>query len=729
VVIGTYLQFARADLIVNSHINITPSRSDQLLNFNGRRRLPVIVQTEMAECGLACLAMILGFYGFDTDLIGLRRRFSVSSHGMGLKNLMDMAARVHLAPRALRVDMVDLDKVQLPCILHWNMNHFVVLKSVKKNKFMLHDPAFGERILTAIEFSNQFTGVALELTPTQSFEKGDDKQTLTFKHFWSKMTGLKRSLTQIVLLSFLLQVFALVSPFYMQTVVDDVILRKDANLLIVLALGFGLLLIVQQFTTALREFVILHISSRLGMQMSANLFRHLIRLPMDYFARRHMGDVVSRFGSLNNVRSLLTTGLVAAIVDGVMALLTLVAMFFYDIKLTFIVLIVVAVYAFFRWALYRPFRMMNEESIIAAAKENSHFMESVRAIQTVKLFQRENDRQSQWQNHLANVMNKNIRISRWGIGYNTLNGFLFGIENLLVVYFAATAVMDSIISVGMFYAFMSYKGRFISSMDSLIAQWIEFKMLDLHFNRLADIAFTGSENIDEHVSDSFCVFHGNEGALKIEGRIEVQNLSYRFSDLEPYVFKNLSFTIEAGETVAITGPSGCGKSTLLKCLMGLIESTEGEILIDGNSLRNHKNYRSQIAAVMQDDQLISGDIAENIACFSPVVDMQKVNFCAQLACIHEDIMKMPMNYHTLVGDMGTSLSGGQKQRIILARALYREPRILFMDEATSHLDVTSESVVNHHIQQLPITRVMVAHRPETVASAGRQINLADHGDW
>lgn len=714
---------------MNSHVHIPGARADLLLNFKGGRRLPVIVQTEVAECGLACLAMIMGFYGFDTDLIGLRRRFSVSSHGMGLKNLMDMAARIHLAPRALRVDLDDLDKVQLPCVLHWNMNHFVVLKSVRKNKFILHDPAFGERILTATEFSNQFTGVALELTPTQSFEKGDDKQTLTFRHFWSKITGLKRSLLQIVLLSFLLQVFALASPFYMQTVVDDVILRRDSNLLIVLALGFGLLLIVQQFTTALREFVILHISSRLGMQMSANLFRHLIRLPMDYFARRHMGDIVSRFGSLNNVRNLLTTGLVTAIVDGAMALLTLIAMFFYDIRLTLIVLAVVAIYAFFRWALYRPFRVMNEESIIAAAKENSHFMESVRAIQTVKLFQRENDRQSQWQNHLADVMNKNIRISRWGIGYNTLNGFLFGVENLLVVYFAATAVMGNIISVGMFYAFMSYKGRFISSMDSLIAQWIEFKMLDLHFNRLADIAFTHPENIDEHLNHSLCLSHGSDGAENIAGKIEVKNLGYRFSDLEPYIFNNLNFTIEAGETVAITGPSGCGKTTLLKCLMGLIEPTEGEILIDGIPLHNQKHYRSQIAAVMQDDQLISGDIADNIACFSPVTDMQKVHVCAQLACIHEDIMKMPMNYHTLVGDMGTNLSGGQKQRIILARALYREPRILFMDEATSHLDVTNESVVNHHIQQLPITRVMAAHRPETVASAGRQINLADHGDW
>lgn len=696
------------------------ARPEALLNFGSHRPLPVIVQTEVAECGLACLAMITGFYGFDTDMTSLRRRFSISSHGTNLKQLMDMAGRLHLSPRALRAEVDDLPQLQLPCIIHWSLNHFVVLKAIKRKKFILHDPAIGERLLDREEFSRHFTGVVLELTPTQAFEAGEDKRYLRLSHFWSRIVGLKRSLIQILLLSLLLQLFAIASPFYMQTVVDDVILRHDDNLLLVLAIGFGLLLLIQLGTGALREFVILHIANRLAIQMSANLFRHLIRLPMDYFSKRHMGDIVSRFGSLGNVRQLLTTGLVAAVVDGIMALITLAAMFFYDARLTLIVLVVVVLYVVLRWALYRPFRLLTEESIIASAQENSHFMESVRAMQTIKLFQRENDRQGQWQNRLAEMINKNIRLARWGIGYSTINGLLFGLENILVIYFAATAVMGNVISLGMLYAFMAYKGRFIGAMDGLITQWIEFKMLDLHLNRLADIAFTETEKIDEHhTSDNLDNSHE-----QLAGQITARNLGYRYGETEEPIFQKLNFIIEPGETVAITGPSGCGKTTLLKCLMGLIEPTEGEVLIDGKPLRHLRHYRSQIAGVMQEDQLISGDIANNIACFEPHPDINKVYFCAQLACIHEDILRMPMQYNTLVGDMGTSLSGGQKQRIILARALYREPRILFMDEATSHLDVGNESVVNHHIQQLPITRVLVAHRPETVASAGRQIKLA-----
>ncbi|WGL17549.1 peptidase domain-containing ABC transporter [Microbulbifer bruguierae] len=698
------------------------TRPEQLLNFGGGRRLPVVLQTEAAECGLVCLAMVAGYYGYHTDLACLRRRFTISNHGTNLKKLIDMAGRLNFAARALRLEPENLGRLQTPCILHWDMNHFVLLKKVQRKYVVIHDPAVGERQLTYKEFDHHFTGVALELTPTDKFQTGEQRKRLTLSHFWSHITGLRYNLIQILLLSLLLQLFAVVAPFYMQTVVDDVILRSDKNLLLVLTLGFGLLLIIQTCTNSLRELVILHIASRLNMQMAANLFRHLIRLPISYFSTRHMGDLISRFGSLQSVRELLTTGLVAAVVDGIMALITLAAMFFYDVKLALIVLAVVALYAALRMALYRPLRMLIEEQIVAQAKHDSHFMESVRAIQTVKLFQRENDRQGQWHNRLADTINKGIRISRWNIGYSVINQLLFGVENLLVIYFAAAAVIDSALTVGMFYAFISYKTRFVESMDALINKWIELKMLGLHLDRLSDIVFTPTEETD-HASN----YPASWGPTpkSVRGRIEVRDLSFHYGEAEVPTFRNLNFTIEPGETAAIVGASGCGKTTLLKCMMGLLEPSEGEILVDGQPLKHLPHYRNQIAGVMQDDQLLTGTIADNIACFEPEIDLQRITTCTQMACIHKEIMQMPMQYNTLVGDMGTSLSGGQKQRIVLARALYRAPRILFMDEATSHLDMANESLVNDHINRLAITRVIVAHRPETAKSAGKRINLAD----
>lgn len=712
---GAHLQFERAPVMNGSSAH-SATRPDQLLSFSGSRRLPVIHQTESAECGLACLAMIASFHGYETDLAHLRQRIQISNHGTNLKNLIDMAARLHLAGRALKLDSDSVGGLQLPCILHWDLNHFVVLKSVKRNKAIIHDPANGERTLTKEEFDKHFTGIALELTPTNRFEIADTRKRLGLQHFWSRISGLKRSLLQILALSLLLQVFAVISPYYMQTVVDDVILRNDDNLLIVLALGFGLLLLIETGTHVLRQWVMLYLSSRLNIQMAANLFRHLIRLPMSYFSTRHMGDVVSRFGSLQNVRELLTTSLVAAVVDGIMAIITLTVMFFYSVKLTLLVLIVVLLYAALRFALYHPLRLLTEEQIIAQAKHDTHFMESVRAIQTIKLFQRENDRQSQWQNRLADTINQDIRITRWNIGYDTINRLLFGFENLLVIYFAATAVMGNIFSVGMLYAFLSYKNRFVGSMDTLIATWIELKMLGLHLDRLSDIVFSETEEQDE-------LLQTQSSTQPLAGKIEVRNLSFQYGETEGASFQNLNFIIEPGETVAITGPSGCGKTTLLKCLMGLLQPTEGEILIDGRPIKQVLDYRRQIAGVMQDDQLLAGSIADNIACFDQQIDFERIAICAQLACIHDEIMRMPMQYNTLVGDMGSSLSGGQKQRIVLARALCRMPRILFMDEATSHLDVANESLVNNHIKALAITRILVAHRPETVESAGRQIAL------
>ena len=695
-------------------------RAESLLSFGSSNKLPVTLQTEAAECGLACLAMIMSFHGYNTDLNSLRQKFSISTHGITLRQLMDISGKLYLAPRALKLDIEELDKLQFPCILHWEMNHFVVLKKITGRKVTIHDPSIGERVLDIDEVSKLFTGIALELSPTPEFKKGKEKQKLKFNHFWSRISGLKRSLLIVLILSLLLQVFSIISPYYMQTVIDDVVLRGDLNLLLVLALGFGLLLIIDTFTSTLREFVILNFSTKLNMQMSANIFHHLIRLPMDYFAKRHMGDIVSRFGSLATIRELLTTGLVTVVIDGIMALITLVVMFTYDTKLTFIVIGVVFLYGLLRFFLYRPLRLLTEESIVTSAKESSHFMESIRAIQTVKVFGKEGDRQGQWQNKLADSMNKQISIGRWSIGFGVANKLLFGFENIVVVYFAAIAVTDNLMSVGMLYAFMSYKGRFIGSMDSLISQWIEYRMLDLHFDRLSDIVFTKVDNMLVN-TDSIQVL--DDITLNIEGKIEGKKVCYAYSKMDKPIFDNLNFKIEAGETVAIMGPSGSGKTTLLKCMMGLMAPTSGTIHIDDKPIQQVSSYRSAIAGVMQDDQLLSGSIAENIACFSESINLEKVVECAQLACVHSEVMLMAMQYNTLVGDMGTSLSGGQKQRIVLARALYRNPKVLFMDEATSHLDTDNESIINQHIQQLNITRVIVAHRPETIRSAQRILLL------
>ncbi|MEE4108145.1 MAG: peptidase domain-containing ABC transporter, partial [Halieaceae bacterium] len=674
---------------------------DGLASADGRG-VPLIMQAELSECGLACLAMIVSYHGYRMDMNAIRRRFPVSSQGTSLQTLIKIADKLNLSSRALKLSLDRLDQLQLPCVLHWDMNHFVVLVRCSARGADIQDPAVGRRRIRMSELSEHFTGVALELYPASDFTVGEERQMLRLSQFWSTISGLKRSLAQILFLSLMLQIFALVAPFYMQTVVDDVLLHSNTDLLLVLALGFGLLLLIEVGTKALRQLVVLDLSSRLNIQMAANLFRHLIRLPLEYFQRRHLGDVVSRFASLERVRELLTTSFVTAVVDGIMALITLVAMMVYDVKLTLAVLVFVAAYVALRVALYRPLHRLSEESLGAHATAESSFMESVRAIQAIKIFQKESDRQNQWQNLLAAALNKDIQVARLNIGFDTASTLLFGLENIVVIYLAALAVLGNTLSLGMLYAFMAYKQRFLSSVDNLVANAIDMKMVGVHLSRLADIAYTEKEKTPDG--------QRLPNQARLRGDIVVDNVSFSYTGAEAPVFAKVSLAVSAGESVAIVGPSGSGKTTLLKCMMGLLNPTAGEIRIDGRPLERTANYRQSIAGVMQDDQLLSGTIADNIACFDLKLDMAWIQQCAEIACIASEIESLPMQYNTLVGDLGSSLSGGQKQRILLARALYRRPIILFMDEATSHVDAVMEAMIISRMRDERYTRVSIAHR-------------------
>ncbi|WMS92515.1 peptidase domain-containing ABC transporter [Pseudoalteromonas sp. HL-AS1] len=686
-----------------------------LLKFSGAKRLPVILQTEAAECGLASIAMVAAYYGYKTDLTSLRQEHEISLKGANLEELMQIADKLKLSTRALRLDLEHLSQLKTPCILHWDMNHFVVLKKVTKKSIEIHDPGLGERKYTMEEFSKHFTGVALELSPTEEFKSEDSRVNLKLSDFWSKVTGLKSTLGKVFVLSLLLQAFAIASPYYMQLVVDEVILSYDRNLLAILAIGFGLLMAIEMVTGAVRSVLLLHFGNLMSIQLGANLFHHLVRLPLQYFEKRHIGDVVSRFGSLQQVKELLTKGVIEAVIDGVMAIATLIMIFLYSPKLSVIVLIAIAIYAVFRIAMYRPLRQMSEEVIVNQAKEQSNFMETVRGIQTIKLFGREVQRQSVWHNKYADSLNSGIRVGHLNIGYEAFNKVIFGLENVLVIYFAAMLVMEGDLTVGMLFAFMAYKRQFVEKMASLIEKIIEFKMLSLHFNRLADISLTEKEQD----------IQGKMSGKKISGDIELKGINYRYNKKEAPVFKHLDLSIKAGESVAIIGPSGCGKTTLAKLMLGLFEPDEGKIEVDGVDIRQLGlgQYRTQIAAVMQDDQLLSGSIADNISFFDPELDMQQVEWAAKIAAIDKDILQMTMGYNTLVGDMGAALSGGQIQRLLLARALYRKPKILFMDEATSNLDTKLEFSVNEAVKNLDVTRIIIAHRPETIASADRVIEL------
>lgn len=681
------------------------------LSLFGRHSVRHIRQTEVAECGLACLAMIASFHGLDIDLNTLRRRHAPSLRGVSLKSLISVADQLGFACRPVKLPLEAVGDLQLPAILHWDMNHYVVLERIERGRALILDPAVGAaRRMPLAEVSRHFTGVAMELRPTTGFKPATQRQRLHLRQLWGRMRGWKRAVAQTLALTIVLQAFTLALPYYMQLALDSVVPALDSNLLAVLALGFGLFTLFNAGASLLRGFVLLSVGTRMGYGLATNLARRLFRLPIEWFERRHVGDVLSRFQSVQPIQDSLTQGLVGSLVDGVLAVLTFALMVWYSGGLALIALGAFALYALVRLISFGFERDAREAGIVSLGKEQSTLIETVRGIVTLRLFGREAERHVLWQNRLADATNAQIGVARIGIWQQAANTLIFGLENVVTIWLAIKLVLSGGFSIGMVVAYLAYKQQFLTRAASLIDQGIAFRMLGLHLERLGDIAL---EDEDRGFGA------GASHDTPFTGHIQIKGIGYRYSPTDPLILNGVDLDVPAGSHIAITGPSGGGKSTLAKIILGLIEPDAGEVLIDGMPLHRfgYRNYRSQIAAVLQDDSLFAGSIAENIALFDENADYDKIVESAKNAFIHHEIVKMPMQYESLVGDMGSSLSGGQKARVLLARALYKKPKLLLLDEGTANLDVSTEKNVNEAISNLGITRIIIAHRPETIMSA------------
>lgn len=688
------------------------------LNSSFRQKLPVIFQTEAAECGLACLAMVAGYHGNLVDLPALRQRFSISLRGTTLAHILKFADRLGMAGRPLRVELEDLSYLKTPCILHWDMNHFVVLRDAGKKHIVFHDPALGVRKMSYEEASRHFTGVALELTPTPSFEVKDESQPLRLRDLTGRIVGLKRALGQIFALAAALELFAIISPLFLQLTIDKVVTALDRDLLATLGIGFMLLVGLQAFLAGLRSWTTLYFGTALKLQWYANLFAHLVRLPVSFFEKRYFGDIMSRFESAETIQRTLTNNFIEALLDGIISILMLGVMVLYSRKLALVVLLSVLLYALLRNIAYRPLRETMEEQIVSMAKQQTHFIETLRGIRTIKVFGREDSRKTRWMNLLVDTTNAQVATEKLNIIFKSANILIFSLQSVAIIWLGILLVLRGGFTVGMLFAFVAYQEQFKARITVLVDRLFDFRMLSLQVQRLSDVVLAKPEaNLLEVASDA-----------PVEPFIEVKSLYFHYSDADPWLLANINLRIEPGECVAVVGPSGAGKSTLLKLMAGLLQPQGGDVIIGGHSVcTSRAAVLGKVGFVLQDDSLFAGTISENISFASDVADPARVEECARLACLHDEITAMPMGYGTLIGDMGSALSGGQQQRLLLARALYQQPAILILDEATSHLDVATEQRIAAMLAELHMTRVFAAHRPDTVAIADRVISLSKSG--
>lgn len=681
------------------------------------RRLPLVMQIEASECALACLVMIARYHGHDIDLQSLRRRYSISLKGTDLNQVIEIAHRLGFEARPVRAELDYLSEAQTPCILHWDLNHFVVLNKVTRRGAEIYDPARGHSRMPMSDISKHFTGVVLELSASADFEPIKERHRVSLRNLTGSVIGLTPVLLQVVGLAFAIEVLALVMPFQMQWVLDQVLLSADESLLLILTFAFLVAMALTVTLSLARAWVISWLGATLSAQWITNLFSHLLKLPLEYFEKRHMGDILSRFSSVQSIQNTLTGSFVEALLDGVMGSLTLVILCLYSLPLTLVVAIGVLSYTLARWVMYRPLWLINEELLVYGARQQSELMESVRGVQTIKLANKESQRKARLANATLEAATRTMRSQRLTLAFGVFNHGLFGVQRIALIAMGAYLAIQGKFSTGMLVAYIAYADQFTTKIGSLIDKVVEFRMLKLHVERIADIALARPERHS----------HGVYSGPQPEPSLKIKNVSFRYAEGEPWILRNFSFGINAGESVAIIGPSGYGKTTLAKIMVGLIEPIEGVIEIGGIDIRKYglDSYRDLTGAVMQDDTLFAGSIADNISLFDESVSIEEIIAAAKTAEIHEEIIAMPMAYESTVGDMGTALSGGQKQRIILARALFRKPKILVLDEATSHLDQVREDIINQRIKAMNITRVIIAHREATIASANRIIDLSE----
>jgi ATP-binding cassette subfamily B protein RaxB len=678
------------------------------------RRVPLILQSEAPECGIACVAMIASYHGLRTDLSAMRLRLSPSMKGVTLQHIAAMADTLKMSFRGVQAPLSALGKLRLPAILHWDMNHFVVLTRADGQRATILDPARGKRVLPMDELSRHYTGVAAELSPASGFAARDEREKVSVRQIFGSAQGLHGTIAQILVLSLALEVFAIASPFFVQIVVDRVVVGRDEDLLTVLGVGFALLALMQVLVTAVRSWLGVYLSTMLNVRLLDALFAQLLRLPLAWFEKRHIGDIVSRFRSVDAIQRTLSVTFLETLIDGVMVVLTLAVMIWYSATLAAVVLLATLAYGAARWMFYGAQRRALDEQLAHEGKAATHFIETLRGMLAIKLNMRETERRSAYQNLVIDQTNAGVLVQHLGILSRGAYGLIFGLENVAVIWLAAELVLGGRFSVGMLFGFLAFKLLFLTRVNNLVDKLIEFRMLDLHAERIADIALAPPEQIRPPAAPA------PEAPLAIRAR----DLGFAYG-VEGFAFRHAEFEVKPGEMVAIVGPSGSGKTTMVKTLTGLLDRSEGSVEANGRDLREWDvaAYRARLGVVLQDDLLFIGSLEDNISFFDPVYQPERVRAAAKVAGIDADIMAMPMQYNTIVGSLGVALSGGQKQRVLLARALYRKPQVLFLDEAFDQLDLAREQEISDRLRKLGMGIVIVSHRPDTIRNVDRIVRL------
>ena len=677
-------------------------------------RFPFLKQNDQSDCGAACLGMICKYYKMPIGLNRLRDMCNVSRDGTSMAALAEAAETLGFVTRGVRTGYEALMRTELPAILHWEGNHFVVLYEINRNDVKIADPGLGVRKLARGEFEKSWTNMALLLEYTDQVAENEPSRS-SFKRFFPLIKPYTAILIEVLLASLVLSLLGLASPVFTQTIVDQVLVHHDEDLLNLMLAGMVVVALFQMGTSTLRAYLIGYMSARLSLTMLSRFYRHLLGLSMRFFALRRTGDLTTRFKENATIQRLFTDTTISAILDFVMLFVYLGLMFYYNWELTLVMLIFVPLSVGLT-LIYTPIlKSFSQRAFLARAEQSSVLIDSLHGIDVVKTESVERVTRWQWEGKFTKEIQIGFRRLKMEMLFGAGGSMINLLSSTVILWYGASLVIEGELSVGQLMAFNALIGNVMGPIMGLIGVWPEVQEARVALDRLNDV-------YDSKMEDARQRGHGLR-LKQVEGRLAFEGVFFRYgvgSD-EPYVLNNIDLELEPGRKVAIVGRSGAGKTTLVKLVPRLFDPTEGRVLLDGMDVRDFDPHwlRRQVGMVMQDSFLFSGTIAENIAVGEPDANMDRLLEVAKLACVHDFVNEMPLGYETKVGEQGLGLSGGQRQRIAIARALYRDPGILIFDEATNALDTDSEGAIQSNLALFMENRtsVIIAHRLSTVKDA------------
>ena len=687
------------------------------------KKMRCVLQHESNECGLACIAMLANYFGNMISLRELRAISAMSMHGFTLKGLCNTLGSIGFNCKVLSLELDEIKYLKLPCIIHWCMSHYVILNRVFAGYYEVYDPALGIRRYRKNELNGSFTGIAIEATPSASFEKNNNNKIISSFNIYKAFLPFKRTAIQAVILAILIEIIALIAPQINRIIIDDVLVNSDSSLLLIVIISLILLTALESLIALSKGMVITNLSVLMNYEWLSAIFCKILSLETKWFERRSLGDICAKFDAINSIESIISNLVVSLSVNVIVLFGVFFILIFYSPWMAIVGIVTILVYGLIMLTTVGYSIVAKDLSWKATTNEVSFFMQVIRGIKTIRVNNFSERAHSEWMRLNSVRRNCQMREQRINVFFSFFQTINATLSSAIVIWIGATLVLNEEFSIGLFVTCLAYHNTFCSSGCSIINGIFSFKNMSVHLDKLEDIV--GEDSVINFFSNDEKNVYKVMPSMSGDIVCRFDNVTYSYDSHSGSVVNELSFCVTGNEKVALYGPSGKGKSTVISLLTGLYFPDKGNVELFGVDSRsvNYKNIYNHVGVVLQSDFIFDGTIVDNITLLDADIRQDDILDVAIKTGLHDIIQHYPMGYLTNLNDNGSTLSGGQRQRLLLARALYKKPKLLILDEATSHLDADSEDILSFLLKDVDIPAIIISHRDNISQYVNRVVHL------